>query len=138
MSNSTVQGYESPVPDYSGGIYNSGTMTVSNSTLWGNAAYRNAVGHGGGAIHNAGTLTVMSSTISGSKTLWRPAAGRISLNTLAARSLTISDSIVSGNAGGDCSGSGCPANGTDGNVVGVGTVNLSTPGRPWRANANDD
>ena len=42
-----------------GGIYNSGTLTVSNSTFSGNSA-----GYGGG-IYNSGTLTVSNSTFSG-------------------------------------------------------------------------
>jgi len=42
-----------------GGIANSGTLTVSNSTLTGNSAFR------GGAIYNDGTLTVINSTLSG-------------------------------------------------------------------------
>ena len=46
-----------------GGVFNSGTLTVSNSTLTGNSA-TNA--NGGGAIYNdLGALTVTNSTVSG-------------------------------------------------------------------------
>ena len=40
-----------------GGIYNAGTLTVSNSTLSGNSAL-----DGGAGIFNVGTLTVSNST----------------------------------------------------------------------------
>ena len=50
-----------------GGIFNDGTLTVTNSTLSGNSA--TAVGSGisglGGGIFNTGTLTVTNSTLSG-------------------------------------------------------------------------
>ena len=60
-----VQGMLGAVPPkttshYSGGgIYNSGTMTVSNSTFSSNSADR------GGGIRNRNTLTVSNSTFSG-------------------------------------------------------------------------
>jgi CSLREA domain-containing protein len=43
-----------------GGIYNSGTLTVTNSTFSGNSAF-----YGGGIYNNIGTLTVTNSTFSG-------------------------------------------------------------------------
>jgi hypothetical protein len=46
-------------PNYGGGIYNIGTLTVTHSTLSGNSAPR------GGGIWNTGTLTVSDSTVSG-------------------------------------------------------------------------
>lgn len=45
--------------DYGGGVYNQGTLTVTNSTLSGNTA-----GYGSGGIHNDGTLTVTNSSFS--------------------------------------------------------------------------
>ncbi|MGH7224886.1 MAG: choice-of-anchor Q domain-containing protein, partial [Gemmataceae bacterium] len=45
-----------------GGIYNSGTLTVSNSTLEHNQAFGEYGGEGGG-IYNAGTLMVNNSTL---------------------------------------------------------------------------
>jgi hypothetical protein len=58
LSNSTVSGNSA---SYSGGgIYNyAGTLTLSNSTISGNSAYY------GGGIYNYGTLTLSNSTISG-------------------------------------------------------------------------
>src|SRR5262249_58549116 len=48
------------VADIGGGIYNMGTLTVTDSTLSGNSA----AGEGGG-IYNMGTLAVTDSTLSG-------------------------------------------------------------------------
>ena len=48
-------------PADGGGIYNDGTLTVSNSTFAGNSA---SSGSGGG-IYNHGTVTVSNSTFSG-------------------------------------------------------------------------
>ncbi len=44
---------------YGGGIYNIGTLTVSNVTLSGNSA------HYGGGIYNSGTLTIQNSSLTG-------------------------------------------------------------------------
>ena len=46
-----------------GGIYSSGTLTVSNSSVSGNSTYWD-----GGGIYNSDTLTVTNSTISGNST----------------------------------------------------------------------
>ena len=43
-----------------GAISNSGTLTLTNSTLSGNSAF-----NGGGGIDNSGTLTLTNSTLSG-------------------------------------------------------------------------
>jgi hypothetical protein len=61
VSNSTISGNHATLQG--GGIYNEGTLTLSNSTVSGNAA---SIGSGiskGGGIYNSGTLTVSSSTI---------------------------------------------------------------------------
>ncbi|MEH2111399.1 beta strand repeat-containing protein [Nostoc sp.] len=53
-----------------GGIYNEGTLTLSNSIITGNTAYSNAIDFygntisAGGGIYNTGSLTVNYSTIS--------------------------------------------------------------------------
>ena len=106
-----------------GGIYNDGTLTITDCTLSGNSA------EVGGGISNSGTLTVTSSTISGNSAFrrrrhpqhWRhdddyrqhhfwklgvsPAA--VSQN---GGTLTITDSTISGNSaaggGGIYNGSG--------------------------------
>ena len=68
-----------------GGIYNAGTLTVSNSTL----SY-NTASNGGGGIANDGTLTVSGSTLSGNSS----AAGGGIANS---GTLTVSGSTLSGN-----------------------------------------
>ncbi len=56
VSNSTFSGNRA---HYGGGIYNASTLMVNNSTVSNNGA-----AHGGG-VYNAGTLTVSNSTVSG-------------------------------------------------------------------------
>jgi len=51
-----------PANGYGGGIYNYGTLNVTNSTISGNTA---GYGGGGGIYNIGGTLTVTSSTITG-------------------------------------------------------------------------
>ena len=46
-----------------GGIFNTGTLTINNSTISGNTAA--ALMPTGGGIYNGGTLTINNSTISG-------------------------------------------------------------------------
>ncbi len=50
-----------------GGIYNdwSGTLTLTNSTIAGNAAYIDGWGGVGGGIRNEGQMTITNSTVSG-------------------------------------------------------------------------
>ncbi len=71
-----------------GGIYNEGTLTISNSIISGNQANQD----GGGIFNSGGNLTISNSTISGNQA--NPQGGGIiNLNG----SLTISNSIISGN-----------------------------------------
>jgi hypothetical protein len=58
VSDSTLSGN---LASLGGGIYNSGSLTVNNSTISSN----NANSGGGGGIDNAGSLTVNNSTLSG-------------------------------------------------------------------------
>lgn len=77
---------------YGGGIYNEGTLTVSNSTFSGNTA-----SHGGGGIYctNLGTLTVYNSTFTGnSADAGRRGGGISNINC----TLTVSNSTFSGNS----------------------------------------
>jgi hypothetical protein len=68
-----------------GGIWNVGTLTVSNCTLAGNSA-----GYAGGGIYNFGALTVSNSTLSGNSARY---GGGI-YNSLA---LTVNNSTLAGN-----------------------------------------
>jgi hypothetical protein len=77
-----------------GGIYNAGTLSVSNCTLSGNSA-----AHAGGGIYNAGTLSVSGSTLSGNSTTSGGAGGAI--YNWALGTATITQSTLSGNAAND-------------------------------------
>ncbi|MEB3337084.1 MAG: filamentous hemagglutinin N-terminal domain-containing protein, partial [Leptolyngbyaceae bacterium] len=48
-----------------GGIFNSGTLTLNNSTVSGNSVSGGTTSYGGGGIYNRGTLTLNNSTVSG-------------------------------------------------------------------------
>jgi hypothetical protein len=90
VSDSTLSGNSA---NLGGGIFNDhGTLTVSNSTLSGNSA-----GSGGG-IYNWGTLTVSDSTLSGNTGVY---GGGIYNNS---GRLTVSNSTLSGNSAGDGGG----------------------------------
>ncbi len=73
--------------DYGGGIYNSGTLTLTNSTLSGNHA-----DYGGGLYNISGTLTVSNSTLSGNSA--RFAGGFYSYGS----TVNVSNSTLSGNS----------------------------------------
>jgi hypothetical protein len=73
-----------------GGIYNSGTLTISDSTLSGNSA-SGSIGDGG-AIENLGSLMINNSTLSGNSASFT--GGGIENSG----PLTISDSSLSGNS----------------------------------------
>jgi hypothetical protein len=77
--------------DYGGGIYNKGTLTLTYSTVSGNAPadYYDGYGSGGG-IYNCGTLTLNNSTVSGN--LANYGGGITNTGTL-----TLNNSTVSGN-----------------------------------------
>jgi len=82
-----------------GGIYNSGSVTVTDSTISGN----NAVGGFGGGIYNSGSVTVTDSTISGNKAVGGSGGG-IANNT--GGTVAVTDSTISGNNAGGGSGGG--------------------------------
>ena len=76
-----------------GGIFNSGTLTVTNSTISGNTTFI-----GGGGIDNEGMLTVTNSTLSGNSTSFGGGSGGGIDN---AGTLTVTNSTLSGNEVGD-------------------------------------
>ncbi len=81
-----------------GGIYNQGTLSISNSTVSGNSASR-----GGGGIYNQETLSISNSTVSGNSAPSGEGGGiEIHLSIVN----NIGGSIVAANTGGDCSVSG--------------------------------
>jgi hypothetical protein len=90
-----------------GGIYNSGTLSVTNSTFSDNIAHLNAsleIGGFGGGIYNGGTLTITNSAFSGNGSDIR--GGGIDNDGR----LTVSNSTFSGN--GSASAGGGIENGT--------------------------
>jgi hypothetical protein len=101
VSNSTLSGNSATGPG--GGIDSFGTLTVSNSTLSGNSASN------GGAIWNAGTLTVSDSTLSGNT------AGQNGAGIETGGALTVMGSTLSGNSAGY----------SGGGIYNYGTVTVS-------------
>ena len=78
-----------------GGIFNNGTLTVTNSTLSNNTA--NNAGVGGGGIYNDGTLTVANSTLSNNSAGFD--GGGIYIVT---GGISVAATIVTDSAGRDC------------------------------------
>ena len=99
LSGLTIANGNSP----GGGIFNNGTLTVSNSAFSGNSANgtggRSGGGGRGGGIFNYGTLTVSNSTFSGNSASGGGGGGIYNYGTL-----TVSNSTFSGNTAGDGGG----------------------------------
>ena len=83
-----------------GGINNSGTLTISNSTISGNQAYcmPNGCFTGGGGIANGGTLTINNSTISGNGARCNAKCVATGGGIANAGTLTIYSSTITGNS----------------------------------------
>jgi len=142
VSNSAFAGNNA---NYGGGIFNQGTLTLSNTTFSGNTASfegagifngqagtatvtnstfaANAASYGGAVNNDFGTLIVNNSTFSGN-TAGPGQVGGI-FNYMGA--LTVNNSVLIADTGGECSGTGCPSNGSNGNVV------SATPAQPLLA-----
>ncbi len=78
-----------------GGIYNAGTLTVSNSTL-----SHNIDSFSGGGIYNTGTLTVSNSTLSKNIAGESAGGGISNTGTLTVRNSTLSKNNSEGESGG--------------------------------------
>ena len=78
-------------PGSGGGLSNSGTLTVTNATISGNSA---PGGEGGGIENSGGELTVAFATVSGNS-----ASGGGGIHFIG-DTLTVTDSLLSGNSGG--------------------------------------
>ena len=152
----TVSTFNGPAPGQGGGIDNSGTLTVTNSTFNGNSANDGRMGlvpvpGQGGGIDNSGTLAVTYSTFSANSASM---GGGIDNSGTA----SIVDTIVAGNTasssaasdiGGDVTGSynligtggsGGLEAGQDGNIVltsltGLGLSPLADYGGPTQTMA---
>ncbi len=101
---------------YGGGIYNGGTLTVTNSTLSGNFANNSG---GGGGILNDGPLTLVNTTISGNS-----ASDGAGIFNRAGGTVNVTNSTLSGNTGGS-GGSGGGIYNTAGGKVTVTNSTLS-------------
>ena len=64
VTNSTLSGNTASGTNNGGGIWNEGTLTVSSSAISGNSAYY------GGGIFNTGTVTISNSTFSSNSALY--------------------------------------------------------------------
>jgi len=119
ISSSTISG-NSAFSRYSsgGGVYNRGTLTMNNTTVSGNTE-RGGVSAGlGGGIANSGTLTVNNSTITGNFVSGAFGAG-FGGGIGNAGTVTVNNSTISGNTS---SGWGGGIGNLDGNV----SINSST------------
>ena len=109
VTDSTFSGNHAGVFANGGAISNHGTLSVTNSTISGNTAIEN--GRGGG-IYNVGTLSVTGSTFSGNS---GQLGGGISSS---GGTLTVTDSTFSGNSGSGTDG------GEGGGIYGGGTLTI--------------
>ncbi|MCK6579985.1 MAG: hypothetical protein L6Q98_17985 [Anaerolineae bacterium] len=93
LNNSTVSG--NSALDGGGGIYNSasGTLTLNNSTIGGNSAFV------GGGISNSGTVTLNNSTISGNSA-FVGGGGLSNYGTLVLNNSTVADNSATNFGGG--------------------------------------
>lgn len=101
-------GMGTTVNGYGGGIFNSGTLTLTNSIVSSNMAFYN----GGGILNeSSGTLTLTNSTVSGNTGTF--GGGILNDGTLTFTNSTISGNTASTNGGGIFN-------------EGVGTINLTS------------
>ena len=97
VTDSTISGNSA---EDAGGVYNTGTLTVTNSTLSGNSASR----FGGGILNfHAGTLTVANSTLGGNTAssgggIYSSSAELTVTNSIVALNTAFSDPDVRGSA----------------------------------------
>jgi hypothetical protein len=106
-----------------GGIANSGTLQIAESTVSGNSASSGtAAADGGGVWSSAGTLSVVNSTIAGNSVSGNAANGDGGGIFVAAGSASLANTVVSANTtnGADANIGGTFTDG-GGNVIGGGT-----------------
>ena len=104
VSNSTISGNTA---NLGGGIYNQGSLNISNTTIASNLAFT----QGGGILNNGGSLSVSNSTITGNTS---NLGGGINNSGI----LTVTNSTISGNSSG---GSGGGGGGGGGGIYNSGT-----------------
>jgi|SRR5581483_7956566 len=107
-----------------GGIFNTGTLTVSNSTITANSVYAGTVVVYGGGVFNSGTLIISNSTLDGNSAnayTFADADGGAVYN---AGTLTINGSTVSSNSA-SCSPIIDSGHAHGGGVYNVGTLTIN-------------
>jgi len=112
-----------------GGIYNLGTLTITNSTLSGNSSDDSAVAIGGlgGGIYNAGKLTIIASTVSGnSVSRFRLGASPYGGGIYNVGNLTVTNSTLSANQAMDHWPAGVPYGGGIANKSGRAIISNSS------------
>jgi hypothetical protein len=112
-----------------GGIYNLGTLTITNTTVSGNSSDDTvaAVSGLGGGIYNAGTLTIHDTTISGNSIArFRMGAFPYGGGVYNTGRLTIVNSTITANLAWDYWPSGVPNGGGMANVGGTVAISNST------------
>jgi hypothetical protein len=109
LNDLTIANGIAPSGNHGGGIFNSGILTVTNSTFSGNST---TTGYGGGINNNGtGTLTVTNSTFSGNSAPSAGGGGIMNSGTLTVTNSTFSGNSApsSGNGGGIYNNSGTAA-----------------------------
>lgn len=112
-----------------GGIYNLGTLTITNATISGNSSNDSvvAVGGLGGGIYNAGTLTIVQSAVSGnSVSRARLNASPYGGGVYNTGRLTIINSTIAANQAADYFPAGAPYGGGIANESGTLMISNST------------
>ncbi len=146
ISGVTIQGGKAELEEHGGGIYNNGTLTLTNCTVrnngagkggqWSHSAYTANGGHGGG-IYNLGSVTLTDCTIQNNHAgegMWSDmyqagsgghGGGIYNLGFVALTGCTASGNNA-GN-GGNTSSGGYPAGdgGSGGGIYNGGTINLT-------------
>jgi predicted outer membrane repeat protein len=131
ISNNLVYSFSNTTALAGGAIENTGTATLSNSTLSGNSAgkvlppvFSYPIVVHGGAIANSGTITISDCTLSGNSAhdMGRGATGGAIYNK---SSMTISGSTISGNTVGNPPGYGRPSLISGGGISNDGTLTVT-------------
>ncbi|HEX2979623.1 MAG TPA: choice-of-anchor Q domain-containing protein [Anaerolineaceae bacterium] len=125
ITNTTLAFNHAASPEYGGGgIDNTeGNLTITNSTI----ASNDAVMYGGGILNYDGTVSLIFSTLSGNSA---PTGGGIyAMGDSAVTTTNLNNAIVAVNAGGDCVNSSGIVNTTT-SMVGDGSCNATWAGDP--------
>jgi hypothetical protein len=96
ISGLTIRGGHPLSNEHGGGILNTGTLTINNSTISGNTTHYDGSSNGGG-IANTGMLTIANSTISGNAIFFHTINSGGGIANFNGGTLIILNSTISGN-----------------------------------------